>query len=129
MTQAVTAYSPQQLRAKQLLQPLPSEPFAFFQCGTRTVHPNGHVEVAGAFYPVPLHLLGADVQVRWDARLIRVFHDAIAIAVHAPVTPGGVRAPWGWTPGAQLQSSQQAFVDAAGRPAVRRWRPGRSADP
>ena len=93
---------------QQALQPLPSEPFAFFQCGTRTVHPDGHVEVAGAFYPVPLHLLGADVQVRWDARLIRVFYDEIAIAVHAPVTPGEF-APRGGGPRGP-SSSQQAFI-------------------
>jgi hypothetical protein len=93
---------------QKALQPLPSEPFAFFQCGTRTVHPDGHVEVAGAFYPVPLHLMGVDVQVRWDARLIRVFHDEIAIAVHAPVTPGEF-APRGGGPRGP-SSSQQAFI-------------------
>jgi hypothetical protein len=36
---------------KKALQPLASEPFAIFQCGTRTVHTDGHVEVSGAFYP------------------------------------------------------------------------------
>jgi transposase len=93
---------------QKALQPLPSEPFAFFKCGTRTVHPDGHVEVAGAFYPAPLHLIGADVQVRWDARLIRVFHDEIAVAVHAPVTPGEF-APRGSGPRGP-SSSQQAFI-------------------
>jgi transposase len=73
---------------KLALRPLAAEPFALFQCGTRTVHPDGHVEVGAAFYPVPLHLVGADVQVRWDSRLIRVFHDETAVAVHSLVREG-----------------------------------------
>jgi hypothetical protein len=64
------------------------ESFAIFQCGTRTVHSDGHVEVSGAFYPVPLHLMGVDVQVRWDAHLIRVFHEEAVVAVHSPVCIG-----------------------------------------
>ena len=32
--------------------------FPFFTAGERTVHTDGHVEVGGAFYPVPLALLG-----------------------------------------------------------------------
>lgn len=66
---------------KPALRPLAAEPFALFQCGTRTVHPDGHVEVGAAFSPVPLHLVGVDVQVRWDSRLVRVFHDETAVAV------------------------------------------------
>ena len=64
------------------------EPFAIFERGTRTVHPDGHVEVDGAFYPVPPHLLGQELEVRWDAHLVRVFHGEAAVAVHARVRPG-----------------------------------------
>jgi len=93
---------------KKALLPLAAEPFAIFECGTRTVHPDGNVEVDGAFYPVPPHLLGADVEVRWDARLVRVFHGETAVAVHARVPAGEFArqpgAPQGPT------SSQRAYV-------------------
>jgi len=35
------------------------------------MHTDGHVEVGGAFYPVPLALLGQKVRVRWDAQGFR----------------------------------------------------------
>jgi hypothetical protein len=41
---------------KKTLQPLAASPFPIFERGTRTVHPDGHVEVDGAFYPVPPRL-------------------------------------------------------------------------
>ena len=94
---------------KKTLQPLAVGPFAIFERGTRTVHPDGHVEVDGAFYPVPAHLLGEEVEVRWDARLVRVFHGETALAVHARVRPG----EFARRPGAQSQeptSSQRAYV-------------------
>src|SRR4029453_1564835 len=40
------------------LHPLAGDAFPFFTSGERTVHTDGHVEVGGAFYPVPLALLG-----------------------------------------------------------------------
>jgi hypothetical protein len=40
-----------------------------FASGERTVHTDGHVEVGGAFYPVPLALLGRRLRVRWDAQV------------------------------------------------------------
>ena len=94
---------------KKTLQPLAAEPFPIFERGTRTVHPDGHVEVDGAFYPVSPHLLGEEVEVRWDARLVRVFHGETPVAVHARVRPG----EWARRPGEQHQeptSSQRAYV-------------------
>ena len=38
---------------KPALGSLPPERFGLYQTGTRTVHPDGHVEVARAFYSVP----------------------------------------------------------------------------
>ena len=93
---------------KRALSPLAPEAFAIFQCGTRTVHSDGHVEVSGAFYPVPLHLMGVDVQVRWDAHLIRVFHEEAVVAVHAPVCEGEF-APRGGGPRGP-SSSQRAYI-------------------
>ena len=70
------------------LQALAGEAFGLFSAGERTVHTDGHVEVAGAFYPVPLALLGQRVRVHWDAHLVRVFQGETLVAVHARVAPG-----------------------------------------
>jgi transposase len=75
------------------LQPLPSESFGLFQIGTRTVHPDGHVEVDGAFYSVPHTLVGGQVRVQWDGHLVRVYTlgtdgERRALAVHLRVQPG-----------------------------------------
>jgi transposase len=94
---------------KKALQPLAAEPFAIFERGMRTVHPDGHVEVDGAFYPAPAHRLGEELEVRWDARLVRIFVGETAVAVHARVRPG----EWARRPGEHSHeptSSQRAYV-------------------
>jgi transposase len=93
---------------KKALQPLAATPFAVFECGTRTVHRDGFVEVDGAFYPVPLHLLGVELHVRWDAHLVRAFQGDTPVAVHARVPPG----KWAPRPGgpAEPTSSQRAYM-------------------
>jgi transposase len=88
---------------QRALKPLPPEKFAFFQCGARTVHPDGHVEVEGGFYPVPPRLLGQRVQARWDKKLVRVYHTDVLVASHLRVKPGQY-AP---APGSQAVSSTQ----------------------
>jgi hypothetical protein len=95
---------------KPALGPLPAEPFALFESGTRSVHPDGHVEVACAYYPVPHHLLGRDVGVRWDRHLIRVFYGDVQVAVHIRVAPGQFAPRPGQAP-AEMLSSQRAFLD------------------
>lgn len=65
------------------LAPLPSARFAFFHEAQRTVHRDGHVEVARAYYSVPPEYLSRRVWVRWDGRLVRIFNDQLeTIAVH-----------------------------------------------
>ena len=54
------------------LRPLPQGPFNLFNVGTRTVHPDGHFQVEGAYYSVPHTLVGTSVRIHWDDRLIRV---------------------------------------------------------
>lgn len=106
------------------LQPLATTAFPFFRAGERTVHTDGHVEVDGAFYPVPLALLGQKVRVQWDAQLVRVFHVDTLVAVQRIVATGTF-AP---RPGeAEASTRQQAFVhrllgqcDRVG-PALRQW--------
>jgi len=95
---------------KPALQPLPAEPFALFRCGERVVHPDGHVEVDGAFYPAPSHLLGLSVQVRWDRHLVRLYHNELQVAVHTRVAPGKFAPRPGQNP-AELVSSQRAFLE------------------
>jgi transposase len=109
---------------KEALKPLPAERFLFFKCGQRTVHPDSHVEVDGAFYPVPPRLLGQPVQVRWDKRLVRVLHNDVLVASHLRVGPG-TYAP---APGSQpVTSTQTAFIlKILGRcekvgPSLRAW--------
>jgi transposase len=92
------------------LQPLPAEPFALFACGDRKVHPDGHVEVDGAFYPAPAHLLGLKIQVRFDQRLVRLYHDQVQVAVHTRVA-AGTYAPRPGQNLAHLLSSQGAFLE------------------
>jgi transposase len=73
---------------KPALQPLAAEPFAFFRSGERSIHPDGHVEVDGAFYPAPLHLLGQKIRVRWDRNLVRLYHGDTQVAVYTRLRPG-----------------------------------------
>jgi transposase len=89
------------------LKPLAPEPFALFESGTRIVHPDGHVEVKGGYYPVPSQLLGQEVRVRWDDRMVRVFSGDALQAAHARV-PAGQYARTGGDK--EVTSSQQAFV-------------------
>ena len=62
---------------------LPAGRFPSFREAQRTVHRDGHVEVAKAYYSVPPEYLGRPVWVRWDGRLVRIFnHRMDQIAVH-----------------------------------------------
>jgi len=54
------------------LRPLPLEPFRYYQYGTRTVHLDGCVEVAGAYYAPPPGWLGREVAVQWDDHHVRL---------------------------------------------------------
>jgi transposase len=92
------------------LQPLVTTAFAIFESGTRTVHPDGHVEVAGAYYPMPHALLGRDVRAEWDRALVRVFDGDTLVAVHAKV-PAGLYAPTPGGGGLEPTTRQRAFVE------------------
>jgi transposase len=68
---------------KPCLRPLPSERFALFESATRTVHPDGHIQIEGAFYSVPHILVGQEVKVQWDEHLVRVYARGRSVAVHS----------------------------------------------
>ena len=93
---------------KPALQPLAAEPFPFFRAGQRTIHPDGHVEVDGAFYPAPPHLLGQMIRVRWDRNLVRLYHGETQLAVYRRLSPGQFALRSGEPAGET--SSQTAFM-------------------
>jgi hypothetical protein len=57
---------------KSLLQPLPVEPFRYYQYGKRTVNLDGCVEVDAAYYGAPPGWIGRHVQVQWDSHQVRL---------------------------------------------------------
>jgi transposase len=57
---------------KPFLQPLPLEPFRYYQYGVRTVHLDGCVEVEAAYYGAPPGWIGRQVHVQWDAMFVRL---------------------------------------------------------
>jgi transposase len=57
---------------KPHLQPLPLEPFRYYQYGERTVHLDGCVEVEAAYYGAPPGWVGRKVNVQWDAMFVRL---------------------------------------------------------
>jgi len=73
---------------KPALKPLPASLFSLFEVGARVVHPDGHVQVEGAFYSVPHTLVGEEVRVHWDQHLVRVYAHGRSIAVHSRITAG-----------------------------------------
>jgi DNA replication protein DnaC/transposase len=57
---------------KPWLQPLPLEPFRYYQYGDRTVHLDGCVEVDAAYYGAPPGWIGREVQAQWDLMFVRL---------------------------------------------------------
>ncbi len=53
-----------------------------FEVGSRSVHPDGYVEVDSAYYTAPHNLVGQVVKVHWDERLLRIYHQGQAVRVH-----------------------------------------------
>jgi transposase len=56
------------------LQPLPLEPFRYYQYGTRTVHLDSCVEVEAAYYGAPPGWITRRVQVQWDSHRVRLLN-------------------------------------------------------
>jgi len=57
---------------KPFLQPLPIEPFRYYQYGERSVHPDGCVEVEAAYYSAPPGWISRRVRVQWDGIHVRL---------------------------------------------------------
>ncbi|UCE54085.1 MAG: IS21 family transposase [Desulfobacterales bacterium] len=59
---------------KPYLSALPQEPFVFFKFGPRKVSAvDSHIEVAGAYYPIPPKYMGQYVMVHYNSKWVKVF--------------------------------------------------------
>ena len=94
---------------KPALRPLAAERFSLFEVGTRAVHPDGHVQVEGAFYSVPHVLVGEQVRVHWDDLLVRVYARNQCVAVHSRSHPGTYATRPEHRP-AHMPASEEAYV-------------------
>ena len=73
------------------LGPLPLEPFRYYQYGRRTVHLDGCVEVAAAYYSAPPGWIGRRVNVQWDDIHVRLLDPGTRpAAARAPAHPAGL---------------------------------------
>ena len=91
------------------LQPVPGERFALFEVGTRTVHPDGYVEVDSGFYTAPHHLVGQRLRVRWDERLVRIYHQGQEVRVHPKQPQPGSYSTFADDRPAHKPARQQAY--------------------
>ena len=57
---------------RPVLQALPGEPFRYYEYGTRSVHLDGCVEVASAYYSTPPGWIGQRIHVQWDKVHVRI---------------------------------------------------------
>jgi hypothetical protein len=108
------------------LKPLASEPFGFFESGTRVVHHDGYVEVKGAFYPAPIHLLGQLVRVRIEATLVKLYHDEALLAVYLRAPQGRFVPRHPLDPAAPSVQQERFLAKLLGRcehvgPALKSW--------
>jgi transposase len=71
------------------LQALPSDLFPAYQEARRTVHQDGYVEVAKAYYEAPLEWIGRRVWVQWDSRRVIILNDKQeCLHTHGRLEPG-----------------------------------------
>jgi transposase len=74
---------------KPHLQPLPQTTFAFFKIGTRKVNVvDSHIEVAGAYYPIPPQYMGKQVTVHFNQQWVKVFYQTKLIQFLSAVAKG-----------------------------------------
>lgn len=68
---------------KPELRPLPAERFEIYNYkGPSKVHIDYHVEVEGSYYSVPYTLIGETVEVKYNSRVIEVYHKTKRVASH-----------------------------------------------
>jgi len=68
---------------KSVLRPLPAERFEIYNYKTPTkVHIDYHVEVQKSYYSVPYTLIGETVEVKYNSRVVEVYHKDRRVALH-----------------------------------------------
>ena len=95
---------------KPALKPLPPQRFSFFKVGTHTVHPDGYVQVDRAYYAPPHGVVGEEVRVYWDDRLVRIYCNGQCVAVYTKGAPGTFNCHEGYRP-AHKPARQQAYQE------------------
>jgi transposase len=97
-----------------LLHPLPAEPFRYYEYGQRVVHLDGHVEVAGSYYSVPLGLIGNTVHVQWNQVLVRIMspHTGTLLREHVRQKKGAFRTKEQDRPSRAPMSTERILIRA-----------------
>ena len=91
------------------LRPLAAEAFPLFKCGERTVHPDGHVEVDGAYIRCRRRCSARTSACSGTPILVRVFHRDALVIVHARV-PAGQYPPMPGQRSPETTTRQHAFM-------------------
>jgi hypothetical protein len=78
-----------ELEEKPCLLPAPARPYDLPVYVSAKVHRDHHIEVARALYSIPGNLIGAQVDVRADRQLVRVYLRGVLVKIHPRQAPGG----------------------------------------
>jgi len=112
---------------KPTLLSLPKESFVFFKIGTRKVNAlDSHIEVAGAYYPIPPQFMGRQVVVHFNSKWIKVYYNNERIQFLSAVAKGRFHPDKSCLPvhksGSQVQYIQYLFEKCADiGPFVIKW--------
>jgi len=66
----------------QLLRPLPEFRYEICHFKTAKVHPNCHIQHLKNFYSVPYHFVGKEVQVKFNQKLLHIYHRTDLVWTH-----------------------------------------------
>jgi hypothetical protein len=112
---------------KPFLQPLPKEAFNFFKISVRKVNIlDSHIEVGGAYYPIPPQYMGQQVDVHYNTEFVKVYKQNILIQNLTTIPKGRFHPDRSCLPeykrGAQSQYIQYLFDRCSEiGPSVLKW--------
>ena len=69
------------------MRPIPKQAYEFYYFKTAKVHPDCHIQHDTNFYSVPYRYVGKEVSVKFNGRMVNVYHDGELIGVH-PTSSG-----------------------------------------
>jgi transposase len=67
---------------KTFLRPLPAFAYEIYHFKTAKVHPNCHIQHLKNFYSTPYALSGKEVQVKFNGKLLHIYHNAELVWTH-----------------------------------------------